>query len=102
MQVRWPLLAAELLDVECDEIEYRATMNWKGNDISVGFQPIPPQLFNVNSCQVEAGPIQPDSPKVERPKFGPRPETDSTDFNFKDELDQLPSQLNIRKEASFT
>ena len=55
--IRQPLLAAELFDTECDEIEYRANMNWDGNNISVGFQPVPPQLIDTNSCQVEVGPF---------------------------------------------
>ena len=62
--IRQPLLAAELFDVECDEIEYRANMNQEGNNISVGFQPVPPQLIGTNSCQVDTGPIQCDVPKI--------------------------------------
>ena len=77
-------------------------MNQKGNNFSVGFQPVPPQLIDINSCQKKAGPIQPNNPKIARPKFGPRLDTNSADFNFKDELDWLPFQLNIRKEANFT
>ena len=50
---------------------------------------------------MEARPIQPNSPKIERMEFGPRLDTDSAEFNFKDELDWLPFQLNIRKEANF-
>ena len=90
-----------MFDAECDEIEYRVTMNQEGDDISVGFQSVPPQLTDINSCQVEAGPIQPNNPKIERPKFGPRLDTDSADFNFKDELDWLTLQMNIGKEANF-
>ena len=99
--IRQPLLGAELFDAECDEIEYRANMNWDGDNISVGFQPVPPQLFNTNSFQVEAGPIQLDSPEIEKPEFGPRLDTNSAEFNFEKELDQLPFQLNIRKEDKF-
>ena len=76
-------------------------MKWDGDNIVVGFQPVPPQLINTNSCQVEAGPIQPDSPKFERPVFGPRMDTNSAEFNFEKELDWLPFQLDIRKEAKF-
>ena len=76
-------------------------MNWDGDNISVGFQPVPLQLINTNSCQVEAGPIQPDSPKIERPVFGPRPDTSSAEFNFEKELECLPFQLNTGKEAKF-
>ena len=99
--IRQPLLAAELFDVESNEMEYRANMNWDGDNILVGFQPVPPQLIKTNSCQVEAGAIQLDNPKIERPEFGPRPDTNSTGFNFEKELDQLPFQLNIGKEAKF-
>ena len=31
--VRQPLLAAELFDAECNEIEYRVNMNWEGENI---------------------------------------------------------------------
>ena len=40
--VRQPLLAAKLFDVECNETEYRATMDWEGNNILIGFQPVSP------------------------------------------------------------
>ena len=99
--VRQPLLAAELFNAECNEIEYRANLNQDGDNISVGFQPVPPQPINTNSCQVEAEANQLDSPEIEKPEFGPRLDTNSAEFNFEKELDQLPFQLNIRKEAKF-
>ena len=40
--IRQPLLAAELFDAECNEIEYRANMSWDDDNILVGFQPVPP------------------------------------------------------------
>ena len=43
--IRQPLLAAELFDMECDEIEYTANMNWDGNNVLVGFQTVLPQLI---------------------------------------------------------
>ena len=73
-------------NAECNEIEYRANLSRDDNNISVGFQPVPPQLINTSSCQVEAGPIQPDSPQMERPEFSPRPNTNSTEFDFEKEL----------------
>ena len=94
-QIRLPLLAAKLFDVECDEIEYRANISQEGNNISLGFQPVPPQLIDTNSSQLEVGPIQSSCPKIEKPEFGPRLDTNSADFNFKNELNQLPFQLNI-------
>ena len=99
--IRQPLLAAKLFDMECDEIEYRVNRNQEGDYISVGFQPFPPQLIDTNSCQVEAGSIQSNSPKVERPEFSPGLDTNSAELNFKNELDWLPFQLNIGKEANF-
>ena len=93
-------IAAQLFDAECDEIEYRASISWDDNNILVGFQPVPPQLINTSSCQVEAGPIELDSPEIERPEFGPRPNTNSAEFDFEKELDCLPFQLNIGKEAN--
>ena len=98
--VRQPLLAAKLYDMECNEIEYRTTMDWEGENIMIRCQHVPTQLINTNSCQVEAGPIQPTNPEIEKPQFGPRQNTNSANFNFKTEIDWLPFQLNIRKEAS--
>ena len=46
--VRQPLLAAKLFDVEYNEIEYRVTMDWEADTISVGFQPVPLQLIDTN------------------------------------------------------
>ena len=100
--VRQSLLAAQLYDAGCDQIEYRTTTDWEENNINVWFQPVPPQLINIKSCQVEAGPIQLISPKIERPEFGPRPDTGSTSFNFKSEIDWLPFQLKIWKGINFT
>ena len=99
--IRQPLLAAKFFDTECNEIYYRATLNQEGDNITVGFQPVPPQLIDTNSCQVEAAPIQSNSPEIEKPEFGPRPDTNSAEFNFKSELEWLPFQLNTGKEAKF-
>ena len=57
----------KLYNAECSEIEYRATMAWEGENIKIGFQPVPPQPIDINSCQVETGPVQPTSPKIEKP-----------------------------------
>ena len=75
-------------------------MDQECDNISIGFQPVPPQLIDTNSCQVEAEPIQPTSPKIDKPEFGPRLDTNSTDFNFKTEINWLPLQFNIGKEAN--
>ena len=46
------------------------------------------------------GPIQPTSPEIEKPEFGPRLDTNSTNFDFRNEIDWLPFQLNIGKEIN--
>ena len=68
--VRQPLLAAKLYDAECTEMEYRATMDHDGENIMIRFQPVPSQLIDTNSCQVEAWPIHPRSLEIEKPEFG--------------------------------
>ena len=42
------------------------------------------------------------SPEIEKLEFGLRPDTNSADFNFKNEIAWLPFQLNIGKEANLT
>ena len=58
-------------------------MDWEGENIKIGFHPVPPQLIDINSCQVEAGSIQTNSSQIERPEFGPRLDTGSASFDFK-------------------
>ena len=98
--VRQPLLATKIYDVECDSIEYRATMDWERENITIRFQPVPSQLIDINSCKVEAGTSQPTNLKIEKPEFGPRHDTYSASFDFKTRIDQLPFKLNIGKEAN--
>ena len=40
--VRQPLLAGKLFDAECNEIEYRETMDQEDDNISIEFQLVPP------------------------------------------------------------
>ena len=86
--VREPLLAAKIYDAECNAIEYRATMDQEEENITIGFQPVPAELIDINSCQAEAGPIQPTSPEIKKKTiFGPWMDTDSTHFDFTTEID---------------
>ena len=81
--VRQPLLAAKLYDVECDSIEYRATMDLEGENTTIGFQPVHPQLIDTNSCQSETRPVQASSPKIVKPVFVPILDTNFANFDFK-------------------
>ena len=60
-----PFLAAELYDAACDHIDYRATMEWKGENIKIGFQPVPP-LANLTSTVVRwrQDPFNPPVPRL--------------------------------------
>ena len=40
-------------------------------------------------------PTSEDGANQEQPKFGPRPDTSSADFDFKKELERLPFTINI-------
>ena len=51
--VTQPLLAAELHDAECDQIEYSATMDWEGENIKIRFQPT--YTFTANLHQQLSG-----------------------------------------------
>ena len=80
--------------MECDQIDYRTTMDWEGDNIKIGFHNIPPNFVHINNHQVETGPIQPTSPETECQEFGPKPDTDSTEFDFKIEVEWLPFKLS--------
>ena len=81
--------------MECDQIEYKVPIDWEGENTKIGFQPVPPQLIDINSCQVEAGPIQPLVPNLA---------LDQTSvpqiLTFKTKTGWLPFQLDIGKEAN--
>ena len=41
-------------------------MDWEGENITIEFQPVPPQLIDISSCHVVAEPIQSTSPEIEK------------------------------------
>ena len=47
-------------------------MDQEEEDIKIGFQPVSPNLVDINNLQLEAEPVQPTSPKIEQPEFGPK------------------------------
>ena len=122
MWIRQPLYAGDLWDVDKEDWEYEPVLvkDAETNNITVKFQQVPPEHIRkeIFSQAVEMfGPdktdkdketetkekekesdLQPtseDSANQEQPKFGPRPDTSSTDFDFKSELDRLPFTINI-------
>ena len=70
------LLATELFDVECHQVEHRASMEWMGDDINISFQPVAPSVIRAQLEQVEeASSNIPPPSSSEKPTFGPRPDT---------------------------
>ena len=91
-----PLLAAELYHVEYHPIEHQADIEVKGDVANISFLPVVPNTIRVQVEQVEStsnGISTLDT--NERPIFGPRPDTQSADFNFEAEVKCLPFKLNL-------
>ena len=92
-----PLLAAELFGTDqVEEIEHWAKMERQGDNIQISFLPVAPNSIRVRSEQVET--VTPDiEPPTsnEKPSFGPRPDVESKNFDFKAENDHLPFNLNM-------
>ena len=101
--LRQPLLAAELHTVEYHPIEHRADMEDKGDEVNISFLPVVPNTIRVQVEQVESTPTDISPPNSnEKPVFGPRPDTQATDFHFKAEVQHLPFKLNLGEEAKLT
>ena len=92
-----PLLAAELFGTDqVEEIEHRADMERQGDNIQISFSPVAPNSIRVGSEQVENVTPEIDPPAYsEKPSFGPRPDVESGNFDFKAEIDGLPFKLNM-------
>ena len=122
MWIRQPLYAGDLWDVDKEDWEYEPVLvkDTKTNNITVKFQQVPPEHLRKEIFSQAAEMFGPDktdkdeetktkekekesdpqtttkdSANQEPPKFGPRPDTTSADFDFKTELDRLPFTINI-------
>ena len=120
--IRQPLYAGDLWDMDKEDWEYKPVLvkDAKTNNITVKFQQVPPEhlckeifsqaaeMFGPDKTdkdeetktkekEKESDPqtTTKDSTDQEPPKFGPRPDTTSADFDFKMELDHLPFTINI-------
>ena len=122
--IRQPLYAGDLWDVDKEDWEYEPVLakDAKTNNITVKFQQVPPEHLRKEIFSQAVETFRPDktdkgketktqekekesdpqtttkdSTDQEPPKFGPRPDTSSADFDFKMELDHLPFTINIGK-----
>ena len=101
--IQQPLLAVELFGTDqVKEIEHRADMEREG-DIQISFSPVAPNSIRVRSEQVKTVTSDTEPPtSSEKPSFGPRPDVESQNFDFKAEIDCLPFKLNMRTTVEMT
>ena len=99
-----PLLAAELfITDQIDQIEHRASMERKGDNINISFSPVTPNTIRVQSEQVEVTPSNITPPTSnDKPSFGPRPNTKAEDLDFQAEINCLHFKLNMGMDAKMT
>ena len=122
--IRQPLYAGDLWDVDKEDWEYEPVLvkDARTNNITVKFQQVLPEHLCEEIFAQAAEMFGPDktdkdeetktkekekesdpqtTPKEsadqEPPKFGPRLDTSSADFDFKTELEHLPFTINIGK-----
>ena len=102
--IRQPLLAAELFGThQVKEIEHRADMERQGDNIQISFSPVAPDSIRARSEQVETVTPNIDPPtSSEKPSFGPKPDVESKNFDFKAEIDCLPFKLNMGTTVEMT
>ena len=77
-------------------------LTWKEREI-ISFSPVAPNSIRVRSEQV--GTVTPDidpHTSSEKPSFGPTPDVESENFDFKAEIDCLPFKLNIGTTVEMT
>ena len=80
------LLAAELYTAEYHPVEHWADMEVRGDVVNVSFLPVVPDTISVQVEQVESTSTDISTPNSnEKPVFGPRPETQSAEFDFEAE-----------------
>ena len=104
MWIQQPWLAAELFITDIiDEIEHRAGMERKGDNIDISFSPVTPDTTRVKLEQVETTPSDIAPPtSSEKPSFGPRPDVNAADFAFQADINCLPFRLNMGTKVNMT
>ena len=96
-----PLLAAELYTVEYHQVEHRANMELKGDDVDISFLPAVPNTIRAQLEQVKAPSTDISPPNsIETSIFGPRPNTKAADFNIEAEIQCLLFKLNLWEETN--
>ena len=99
-----PFLAAELFSSdEVERIEHRANMERQGDNIQISFFTCGTRLHQdeIRTSSINTLDIDPPTSN-EKPSFGPRPDVESADFDFKAEIDHLPFKLNMETTVEMT
>ena len=90
-----PLLAAELFTVEYYQVEHKASMERKGDDVDISFLHVVSNTYRIQSEQVEVTSTDISPPNsTYKPTFGPRPHAQAADFDFEVEVHCMPFKLN--------
>ena len=110
--LRQPLYAGDLWECDLEDWEYKPVLKRESetNKIEIHLQKVPPEHLRADikaQAAKERGQeegsqdeddVEPkDQPKEKevKPEFGPRPDMDNPDFDFKREVDRLPFPLNM-------
>ena len=98
-----PLLATELYTAEYHPVEHWTDIEVQGDVANVSFLPVVPDTIRVQVGQVESTSVDTSTPNPEEKLvFGPRPNTQSANFDFEAEVKCLPFKLNLGDEAKLT
>ena len=95
----WPLSCS----LQCHQVEHRASMERKEDNINISFLPVAPDTVRVQLGQVEVACSDITPPiSSDKPAFGHRPNTKAADFNFEAEVNHLPFKLNFGQDTTMT
>ena len=103
MWICQPLLAADIVEVESCPWDYQTISSCDGKNIKASFCRMPPpevqeDVFTHNMMSMDnQDAIRDKGTSGEKPKFGPRPDCNSLNFDFDKELGRLPFPLNLGK-----
>ena len=110
--LRQPLYAGDLWECDLEDWEYEPVLKRESetNKIEIHLQKVPPEHLRADikaqaaeekgqeggsQDEHDAEPKDQEKEEEVKPEFGPRPDTDSPDFDFDKEVDRLPFPLNM-------
>ena len=90
---------ANVVEAEDCPWDYQSIMSHDGSDIRISFSPmtsseVQTEILSQGVSNMEPGTTN-QHEEGKRPKFGPRPNFNDPDFDFQQELSQLPFPVNM-------